>query len=44
MSLIRIRRERKLQGASERAGMRTRTLLILLTAVLIAIWYFSSRV
>jgi hypothetical protein len=44
MSLIRIRRERKLQGARERAGMRTRTLTILLLATIIAIWYLSSRV
>jgi len=44
MSLIRIRRERKSQGASERTGMRTRTLTILLIAVIVAIWYLSSRV
>jgi len=44
MSLIRIRRDRKVQGASERTGMRTRTLTILLAAVIIAIWYLSSRV
>jgi hypothetical protein len=44
MSLIRIRRERKVQGSSERTGMRTRTLMILLAAVIIAIWYLSSRV
>ncbi len=44
MSLIRIRRERKLQGASERSGMRTRTLLILLAVVFFAIWYLGSRV
>lgn len=44
MSLIRIRRERKLQGAGERAGMRTRTLTILLLVTIIAIWYLSSRV
>jgi hypothetical protein len=44
MSLIQIRRERKVQGARERQGMRTRTLLILLAAVLVAIWYLSSRV
>jgi hypothetical protein len=41
MSLIRIRRERKLQGTGERMGMSTRTLLILLAAVLIALWYLS---
>ena len=34
MSLIRIRRERKSQGANERIGMRTRTLTILLIAVI----------
>jgi hypothetical protein len=44
MSLIRIRRERKGQGASERSGMRTRTLVILLFAVIAAFWYLSSRV
>ncbi len=44
MSLIRIRRERKSQGAGPRAGMRTRTLLLLLGLVLFAIWYISSRV
>ena len=44
MSLIQIRRERKSQGGSERSGMRTRTLTILLLAVIIAIWYLSSRV
>jgi hypothetical protein len=43
MSLIRIRRERKVQGGSERVGMRTRTLLILLAVVLFAIWYLGSR-
>lgn len=43
MSLIRIRRERKALGSSERTGLSTRTLLILLAAVLIAIWYLSSR-
>lgn len=42
--MIRIRRERKLQGASERRGMSTRTLFILLACVLVAIWYLSSRV
>ena len=44
MSLIRIRRERKQLGSSERAGMRTRTLLILLALVIFAIWYLGSRV
>ena len=44
MSLIKLRRERKVQGSRERAGMRTRTLVILLAAVLVAIWYLSSRV
>jgi hypothetical protein len=44
MSLIRIRRERKVLGSGERAGMRTRSLVILLAAVIIAIWYLSSRV
>lgn len=44
MSLIKLRRERKVQGSRERAGMRTRTLAILLGAVLVAIWYLSSRV
>ncbi len=44
MSLIRIRRERKSQGSSERTGMRTRTMTILLIAVIVAIWYLSSRV
>ncbi len=44
MSLLRVRRERKLQGSSERSGMRTRTLVILLAVTLIAIWYLSSRV
>ncbi len=44
MSLIQIRRERKMQGASERRGMRTRTLIILLACVVVAIWYLSSRV
>lgn len=44
MSLIKLRRERKVLGSRERAGMRTRTLLILLAAVLVAIWYLSSRV
>ncbi len=43
MSLIRIRRDRKVHGASERRGMRTRTLLILLAIVLFAIWYLGSR-
>jgi hypothetical protein len=44
MSLIRVRRERKLQGARERSGLRTRTLLILLAVVIIAMWYLGSRV
>ncbi len=44
MSLIRIRRERKQHGSAERAGMRTRTLIILLAAVLVAIWYLGGRV
>ena len=44
MSLIRIRRERKQYGSRERAGMKTRTLLILLAGVIIAIWYLSGRV
>ncbi len=44
MSLIRIRHERKSQGSGVRSGMRTRTLMILLFAVIIAIWYLSSRV
>ncbi len=44
MSLIKVRRERKVQGSRERVGMRTRTLVILLAAVLVAIWYLSSRV
>ncbi len=44
MSLIKLRRERKVLGTHERAGMRTRTLIILLAAVLVAIWYLSSRV
>lgn len=44
MSLIKLRRERKLQGSRERPGMRTRTLVILLAAVLVAIWYLSARV
>jgi hypothetical protein len=44
MSLIQIRRERKEYGTGERRGMRTRTLVILLACVLVAIWYLSSRV
>ncbi len=44
MSLIRIRRERKMQGAGPRGGMKTRTLLLLLACVIFAIWYLSSRV
>lgn len=44
MSLIRIRRERKVQGASERSGMSTRLLVILLIATLVGIWYLGSRV
>jgi hypothetical protein len=44
MSLIRVRRERKVLGSRPRAGMRTRTLVILLAVVLIAIWYLGSRV
>lgn len=44
MSLIRIRRERKQRGAAERAGMKTRTLILLLAVVLIAIWYLGGRV
>lgn len=41
MSLIQIRRERKHYGSAERAGMRTRTLLILLALVIFAFWYLS---
>jgi hypothetical protein len=44
MSLIRVRRERKIQGSSERTGLRLRTLLILLAVVVIAFWYLGSRV
>lgn len=44
MSLIRIRRERKQHGSRERAGMKTRTLIILLVVVIIAIWYLGGRV
>jgi hypothetical protein len=44
MSLIKLRRERKVQGSQERTGMRLRTLVILLAAVLVAIWYLNSRV
>ncbi len=44
MSLIRIRRERKELGSSERKGMPTRTLLLLLAFVVFAIWYLSSSV
>jgi hypothetical protein len=44
MSLIRIRRERKLQGSNERKPMSTRTLLILLIATIVAIWYLGGRV
>lgn len=44
MSLIRLRRERKELGTGERRGLRTRTLLILLVVVLIAIWYLSQYV
>jgi hypothetical protein len=44
MSLIRLRRERKLHGASERRGMSTRMLVILLVVVLVAIWYLGARV
>lgn len=44
MSLIRIRRERKQHGSHERSGLSTRTLLILLSVVLIAMWYLGSRV
>lgn len=44
MSLIKIRRERKLQGTGERQGMSTRLLVILLLATVVAIWYLGSRV
>lgn len=44
MSLIRLRRERKELGTGERRGLRTRTLLILLVVVLVAIWYLGQYV
>lgn len=44
MSLIRVRRERKLQGTRERSGLPTQTLMILLAVVIFAIWYLGSRV
>ncbi len=44
MSLIRIRRERKDFGSSERKAMPTRTLLLMLAFVLFAIWYLTSSV
>ncbi len=44
MSLIRIRRERKQFGSSERKPMPTRTLLLMLAFVLFAIWYLTSSV
>lgn len=44
MSLIRIRRERKEAGAKERTGIRTRTLLLLLGAVIFVFWYLSANI
>lgn len=41
MSLIQLRRERKEMGTGERRGLRTRTLLLLLLIVLLAIWYLG---
>lgn len=41
MSLIRLRRERKEMGTGERRGLRTRTLIILLVVVLVAIWFLA---
>lgn len=38
MSLIQLRRERKEMGTGERRGLRTRTMLLLLAVVLLAIW------
>lgn len=43
MSLIRILRDRKQYGSQARAGMKTRTLIVLLVVAIIAIWYMSGR-
>lgn len=43
MSLIRLRRERKEMGTGERRGLRTRTLLLLLLVVLLALWYLGQH-
>ncbi len=42
MSLIQLRRERKEMGTGERRGLRTRTLVLLLIVVLLAIWFLSQ--
>lgn len=42
MSLIQQRRERKELGTGERRGLRTRTLVLLLVVVLVAIWYLTQ--